>query len=241
MEGKSVIDPPLGGGVPLQHQDAQAVLVPQVATYSEHAGHLIEPSNRAYGDDDSDRDLLRRISRADRDAFQQLYYSYHQRLARFLVRVISHHEDREEIINDAFLIVWQQAGAFRGASRVSTWIFGIAYRRALKNIRRSTSWSRATALAFPGGEAVVEDTSAVTEDRQLLEFGLSCLPTEQRLALVLAYCMDYSCEEIAAIAECNVNTVKSRMFQARRKLRTIISAAVSGYSSTRSSTSCPAM
>jgi len=224
-----MVDPPLGGGVALQHPDAHAVLVPQVATYSEHAGHLIESSNRACGDDDSDRDLLRRISRADRDAFQQLYFNYHQRLARFLVRVVHHHEDREEVINDAFLIVWQHAGDFRGASRVSTWILGIAYRRALKCIRRSTSWSRATALAFEGGEAVVEDTGTVTEDRQLLEFGLSCLPPEQRLVLVLAYCMDYSCEEIAAIAECPVNTVKSRMFYARRKLRTIISAAAAPH------------
>jgi RNA polymerase sigma-70 factor (ECF subfamily) len=108
---------------------------------------------------------------------------------------------------------------------VSTWIFGIAYRCALKSMRRSRVRSHTIALEFQDGEAFIEDSARETEERQLLDLGLSCLPLEQRLVLVLAYYMDYSCEEIAAIAECPVNTVKSRMFHARRKLRTIISAA----------------
>ncbi len=191
----------------------------------ENADHLVKSPIRTHSDDDSDRDLIRRISCADRDAFQQLYIDYHKRLTRFLVRVMRRHEDIEEVINDAFLVVWQRAGDYRGASRVSTWILGIAYRRALKFIRRSASWSRAAAVAFHSGEAVVEDAAGVTEDRQLLDLALARLPAEQRLVLVLAYCMEYSCEEIAEIAECPVNTVKSRMFHARRKLRTIICAA----------------
>jgi DNA-directed RNA polymerase specialized sigma24 family protein len=72
---------------------------------------------------------------------------------------------------------------------------------------------------------ISEDAAKRTEDQQLLDLGLSRLPPEQRLVFTLAYCMDYSCEEIAAIVECPVNTVKSRMWQARRKLRTIICAA----------------
>ena len=83
-------------------------------------------ANTMQYDDDGER--LRRISCADRDAFEQLYLDYHKRLVKFLSRVIRRYEDLEEVINDAFLIVWQRAGDFRGASRVSTWIFGIAYR-----------------------------------------------------------------------------------------------------------------
>jgi RNA polymerase sigma-70 factor (ECF subfamily) len=174
-------------------------------------------------DDAGDRELVHRISCADRDAFQQLYLDYHKRLARFLVRVIRHYEDLEEIINDALLIVWQHAGDFRGASRVSTWIFGIAYRCALKSIRRSKSRSNAMTLEIRDGEAFVKDAAEEAEDRQLLNLALSCLPHEQRLVLILAYYRDFSCEEIAAIIDCPVNTVKSRMYQARRKLRSIIS------------------
>jgi RNA polymerase sigma-70 factor (ECF subfamily) len=182
-------------------------------------------STAAHHGDEGDRDLLRRIRCADRRAFEQLYLGYHKRLVKFLFRVIRRHEDLEEVINDAFLIVWQHAGDFRGASRVSTWIFGIAYRCALKAIRRSTVRLRGAALDDQDGEAAVEDAARETEDRQLLDLGISCLPPEQRLVFVLAYCMDHSCEEIAAIVACPVNTVKSRMWHARRKLRTIISAA----------------
>jgi len=115
--------------------------------------------------------------------------------------------------------VWQRTGDFRGESRVSTWIFGITYRCALKAIRRSAIWSRAAALVLQHGEPIVEDTARKTEDCQLLDLGISRLPPKQHLVFTLAYCMDYSCEEIAAIVDCPVNTVKSRMFHARRKLR----------------------
>jgi RNA polymerase sigma-70 factor (ECF subfamily) len=190
----------------------------------ENADHINEPPDGAHRDE-GDRDLLRRISCADRDAFRQLYLAYHKRLARFLVRVIRHPDDLEEVINDALLVVWQRAGDFRGASRVSTWILGIAYRCALKAIRRATARSRVAALELEEAGTVVEDATRETEERQLLDLGLSGLPLEQRFVLVLAYYLDYSCEEIAAIVECPVNTVKSRMLHARRKLRTIISGA----------------
>src|SRR5262249_25136152 len=92
-----------------------------------------------------DHELLQRVSRGDRQAFEHLYITYHSRLVRFLVRFTRNRADLEEIINDALLIVWRQAGSFRGASRVSTWIFGIAYRCALHSLRRTGLWSRITA------------------------------------------------------------------------------------------------
>ena len=155
--------------------------------------------NRAGQDDDGDRELLRRISCADRDAFRELYFNYHQRLARFLSRIARQQDDAEEIINDVLLIVWQRAADFRGASRVSTWIFGIAYRCALTSIRWSKARSRATTLEVDPGETCIEDAARETEERQLLDFALSSLPPEQRLVLLLAYRMERSCEEIAAI------------------------------------------
>ncbi len=204
--------------------------MPSPALVPKVTDHFIERSHSAHPEDDRDRGLLHRISCADREAFRQLYLIYHNRLARFLARITRNHDDLEEVINDALLVVWRRAGDFRGTSRVSTWIFGIAYRCALKSIRRSMAHSRATALEFQDGEAVVEDAAREIEDRQLLDLGLSRLPPEQRLVLVLAYCMNYSCEEIAAIVECRVDTVKSRMFHARRKLRAIISAAAAPQS-----------
>jgi len=171
---------------------------------------------------DLERELIGRIAVGDRDAFRDLYLRYHRRLARFLTRLTHRYEDTEEIINDTLWIVWQRAGDFRNASRVSTWVMGIAYRRALKMIRRAATHERAMTLEIAEGEAAVADPVQVTEQRQVLERALAQLPIEQRLVLEFTYYMDYSCEEIAEIMECPVNTVKTRMFNARRKLRTIL-------------------
>jgi len=85
---------------------------------------------------DDDRDLIASIARGHCEAFHELYVKYHRRLARFIVRISWRKEDVEEIINDTFMIVWQSAGEYRHASQVSTWIFGIAYRTALRSLRR---------------------------------------------------------------------------------------------------------
>src|ERR1700729_718591 len=85
-----------------------------------------------------DRGLIERIARQDRAALKELYLIYHRRLARFLTRVTSRYDLAEEIINDTFWVVWQRAGDFRGASYVSTWIMGIAYRRGLKALKRAS-------------------------------------------------------------------------------------------------------
>lgn len=171
---------------------------------------------------DIERALLRRISAGDRDAFRDLYLRYHKRLARFLARVTRGREDAEEIINDTLWIVWQKAGDFRDASRVSTWIMGIAYRRALKLIRRAAIHAHAMTLEVSDAEPATGDAAEATANRQMLERGLASLPLEQRLVLELTYYLDHSCEEVAEIMECPVNTVKTRMFHARRKLRVLL-------------------
>ncbi len=171
---------------------------------------------------DRERELIFKVGRGDRDAFRELYLHYHRRLARFLTRLTHRQEDAEEIINDTLWIVWQRAAEFRDASQVSTWIMGIAYRRALNMIRRAATHERVMALESAEGEAAVSDSGQATENRQLLNFALAQLPLEQRLVLEFTYYLDHSCEEVAEIMECPVNTVKTRMFNARRKLRAIL-------------------
>jgi RNA polymerase sigma-70 factor (ECF subfamily) len=174
------------------------------------------------GANDRERELIFRVAGGDRDAFRDLYVHYHRRLARFLTRLTHRQEDAEEIINDTLWIVWQRAAEFRGASQVSTWIMGIAYRRALNMIRRAATHERVMAQESLEGEALVSDPGQAAENRQLLNHALAQLPLEQRMVLELTYYLDHSCEEVAEIMECPVNTVKTRMFNARRKLRAML-------------------
>jgi RNA polymerase sigma-70 factor (ECF subfamily) len=171
-----------------------------------------------------ERRLLVRVAAGDRDAFRDLYLRYHRRLARFLTRHTHRREDAEEIINDTLWIVWQRAGEFRGASRASTWIMGIAYRRALKLFRRAATHARAMGLETAGEESDSIDALQAADDQQMLKRALAQLPLDQRLVLEFTYFLDHSCEEIAEIMECPVNTVKTRMFHARRKLRVLLAA-----------------
>lgn len=187
------------------------------------------PPLRAALSDEQERTLLVRIAeQREQAAFRQLYGIYYQRLTRLLGRMSLRREDVEEIINDTFWVVWTKAGEFRGASQLSTWIIGIAYRRALNTLRRDR-------IRPVGGEPLAEDmisvpSSATEEERgQWIEQGLDKLPVEQRMALELAYTMGHSCEEIASILGCPVNTVKTRLFRARETLKQVLPVLAGGH------------
>ena len=166
---------------------------------------------------EQDNALLVAVAAGDRRALEELYLGYHRRLARFLSRFTPRYENVEEIINDTFMVVWQSAKDFRYASQVSTWIIGIAYRTALKSVRRQKNHSAARSLDDCPEQTI--DPTSDTEVQDWLRHGLNQLSVEQRLTLELAYQMGHSLEEIAAITDCPVGTVKARMFHAREKLR----------------------
>ncbi len=165
-----------------------------------------------------ERALLTAIAAGDDAALKVLYLMYHRRLARFLMRITTRYELAEEIINDTFWVVWKHAGDFRGNSRVSTWILGIAYRRGLKALRRAAPLPIDPMLEV----AETDEPCRQAELTEWLDAALGRLPLEQRMVIELAYQLGHSCEEIAGIMDCPVNTVKTRMFHARRKLRGLL-------------------
>lgn len=174
-------------------------------------------------DNDREQALLLRIAARDREAFKQLYYLYHRRLARFLTRLTRRPDIAEEIINDTLWVVWQKAQEFRGGSLVSTWILGIAYRRGLKTLHRQHALDASMQPQDDRESSVaIDENSRAREREDWLEHALAQLPLEQRMVLELAYYLGYSCEEIAEITSCPVNTVKTRMYHARRKMKTLL-------------------
>src|SRR5690349_2225475 len=79
--------------------------------------------------------LIGRIASGDLAAFEAFYREYHARLGRFLGLMTPHAAIVEEALNDTMLVVWRRAATFNGQSKVSTWLFAIAYRTALKALR----------------------------------------------------------------------------------------------------------
>jgi RNA polymerase sigma-70 factor (ECF subfamily) len=166
--------------------------------------------------------LLKSVAGGDQRAFEVLYRRYYRRLASFLARRIPPSHSADEIINDTLLVVWQHAGEFHYRSQVSTWIFGIAYRVALKSLRKHKLWLRATTA--DGLTDPVVDPARTDEQRQWLTEGLRRLPDKQRLSLVLTYHLGHSIEQVALLTDCPVGTMKARMFHARARLRCHLSA-----------------
>jgi RNA polymerase sigma-70 factor (ECF subfamily) len=167
----------------------------------------------------SEEHLLKSIARGDGRAFEALYRCYYSRLTRYLARRLPPSHSADEIIDDTFMAVWQHAAEFRYESRVSTWIFGIAYRVALKSLRRQKRWYVAFAGESP--EPVI-DPYQKAEERDWLAEGLRHLSAQQRLSLLLAYQFGHSIEQVAIMTKCQVGTVKARMFHARGKLRQLL-------------------
>ncbi len=174
---------------------------------------------------DDEPALLRRVAAGDRHAFDQLYRSYYRRLARFLDRLTRRPQLIDEILDDTMLVVWRKAATFSSTSRVSTWIFAIAYNKAMKALKRERGRApvppdhdEPASVCSPETDFIDRETHAAV--RQLIA-GLSA---EQRAVVELTYYHGYAYKEIAEIVGCPVDTVKTRMFHARRKLRAILRA-----------------
>ncbi|HEY2662527.1 MAG TPA: sigma-70 family RNA polymerase sigma factor [Caulobacteraceae bacterium] len=164
--------------------------------------------------------LIDRISKRDLRAFEDLYRVYHPRLTRFLTNILRRPHLVEEVLNDTMMVVWDRPGGYNGACKVSTWIFAIAYRKALKALRRQDEPledKHADSRASP--EA---DPEQQVEQRQISEvlFGaIGELSADHRAVVDLTYYHDAGYREIAEIMACPVDTVKTRMFHARRHLK----------------------
>jgi RNA polymerase sigma-70 factor (ECF subfamily) len=171
------------------------------------------------GDDER---LLARIGEGDLEAFETLYARFTRRIYGFVLRVTRNPELVEEAVSDTFLAIWRSAASFDGRSRASTWIFGVAYRKALRAVgrRRPVETVLPEQVTLVDEERARPDAScARREEAELLDRALRTLPAEQRVVIELTYFQGLSYPEIAAVVACPVNTVKTRMFHARRKLR----------------------
>jgi RNA polymerase sigma factor (sigma-70 family) len=161
------------------------------------------------------------------EAFESLYRLYHPRLARFLLGMTRRPAMVEEILDDTMLVVWRKAHTYDPNAKVSTWIFGIAYRQALKALRRLDDGTES--LARSHEESLVEPTQAGPDSamqqhelRERLRLAMSGLSAEHRAVIELTYYLGYSCRDIAQVMDCPVDTVKTRMFYARRRLRSLL-------------------
>ena len=177
--------------------------------------------------DEVERELLRRCAEGERAAFEELYGRYYRRVFGFALKITRRADLVEEVVNDVLLAVWREAARFDGRSRVSSWIFGIAWRQSLKALERDRRRSALEAESVAHREVFdpspgPERAAAARERGGAVRRAITALSPEQRAVVELTFFEGLSYPEIAAILACPVNTVKTRMFHARRKLRELL-------------------
>jgi RNA polymerase sigma factor (sigma-70 family) len=164
--------------------------------------------------------LFERVVGRDLRAFEGLYRTYHPRLTRFLLNMTRRPNLVEEVLDDTMLAVWNKPDSYDGRSKLSTWIFGIAYHKALKALRRqdepmADDQAHLRPAPEPGPDAQLEAAQA----RDLLRQEIAGLSPDHRAVIDLCYFHELPYREIAQIMSCPVETVKTRMFHARRRLK----------------------
>jgi RNA polymerase sigma-70 factor (ECF subfamily) len=169
--------------------------------------------------------LVAAIAAGDRDAMRTLYNRHRIRVFRFAIRLVDDASAAEDVASEAFIEVWRQAGRFEGRSAVSTWIMSIVRFKALSARRRRPE----TELDLKAAETVAdpspspEQTVLETDRRAQLRACLSQLSPDHRAIMDLVYYHDKTIEEVAEIVGAPKNTVKTRMFYARRRLAWLLS------------------
>lgn len=179
------------------------------------------------GDEDIQDDLtlwIQQIAEGNRDAFEKLYRAYQVRIFRFLFRMLGEAATAEELTNDVMIGVWKGAAGFKGQSKPTTWLFGIAHHKALNELRRmkpvTVEVEKAGAAVAPGDGP--EEALTRSNLRQDIQHALQQLSPEHREVMELTFYQGLSYQEIAGIMQCPVNTVKTRMFYAKKQLQQVL-------------------
>jgi RNA polymerase sigma factor (sigma-70 family) len=194
----------------------------------EHAGsaRLAFPPTVA----NAEASLIERIIGRDVRAFEELYRLYNRRLSRFIMNMVHRPHLVEEILDDTMMVVWRKADAYDGQSKVSTWIFAIAYRRALNALRGlKEPIEDKDAEQRESQEDGPERQLGQRQARDVLLSAMSQLSADHRAVVDLTYFHEMGYREIAEIMACPLDTVKTRMYHARRHLKRVLAGQLSDW------------
>jgi RNA polymerase sigma-70 factor (ECF subfamily) len=171
-------------------------------------------------EDNSDEGLLQRIAAGDQLAMRTLYARHNVKVYRFVLRLVGDACKAEDIVSEVFFDVWRQAERFEGRSQVATWILAIARFKALtaRRARRDEPLDRAMVETVADCADDPEQSLQKKDEGALLRACIAQLSTDHRAVIDLVYYHGKTVEEAAEILDVPRNTVKTRMFYARKKI-----------------------
>jgi RNA polymerase sigma-70 factor (ECF subfamily) len=176
-------------------------------------------------------DLVRRARHGDLDAYDELVKRYQERIYATIYHMTSNHEDANDIAQEAFIKAYQALKSFKGGSSFYTWLYRIAVNKTINFLkqRKNRQHFSLNDLDFnaendPDLVALVSDKTplrnvGLSELQKKLNESLHKLSEPHRMVVVLHDVQGLSHDEIADIMDCNIGTVRSRLFYARQQLQ----------------------
>jgi RNA polymerase sigma-70 factor, ECF subfamily len=172
---------------------------------------------------------LRGIARGERGAFSDVYRYLQPQMVRYALGLVA--GDRaaaEDVVNDAFVAIWQQAGSYSGLGSAAGWVRRIVRNKTIDWVRKQREVSLSSDAndslinQIPDTSPSAQDMAQTQNEAQHLRAALTHLSVEHREVIWLCYFEDRSLSEIADITYCPLNTVKTRLFHARKILRNYV-------------------
>jgi RNA polymerase sigma-70 factor (ECF subfamily) len=179
----------------------------------------------------AEMDLVRSARRGDLKAYDELIQRYQERIYATIYHMTSNHEDANDLAQDSFIKAFQALKSFKGGSSFYTWLYRIAVNKTINFLkqRKNRTHMSLNDLDFntennPDLVALISDKTprrdaGLSELQEKLNAALLKLSEPHRLVVVLHDVQGQSHEEIAKVMECNIGTVRSRLFYARQQLQ----------------------
>jgi len=179
-------------------------------------------------------DLVRRAQLGDLRAYDELVQRYQERIYATVYHMTSNHEDANDLAQDSFIKAYQALKSFKGGSSFYTWLYRIAVNKTINFLkqRKNRTHMSLNDLDFntennPDLVALISENTprrdaGLKELQEKLNAALLKLSEPHRLVVVLHDVQGQSHEEIAEIMDCNIGTVRSRLFYARQQLQSLL-------------------
>ncbi len=217
------------------HSDKDSPEAPPDGNASPSAGSALTDAER---EQIAERRLLRRLRRGDHRAFATIVRSYQQRVFNIVFRLLGNREEAEDVAQDVFVTVYQNASSFRGESKFSTWLYRVAVNHSknrLKYLKRrgrhagrpldevaERQMAMGSGETQPSYHAAIPRPDDLAQGRQLeaiIQQEMARLDEDHRLLVVLRDIQGLSYQQMAEVTGLNVGTIKSRLHRARLALK----------------------
>lgn len=176
---------------------------------------------------DSDQPLIELALKGDTSAYEKLVDKYKHMVFTLALKLMGNREDAEEVTQDTFFKVYQSLSTFKGDSKFSTWLYKIAYRKGLDYLKKRKSYSKTDSLDLENAAIISLKTEVwngleIEERKRNIKMAIGQMDGEDGILITLFYFEDLSLQEISDILDLEANTVKVRLYRARKKLGAIL-------------------